>query len=99
MAFAPTGDKKIQTFCEYVYDTYVCDTARILPSKWARYLPKDMFYEAHTEVYFLTDALFEIQERNYWLTKKSKKSCEKAFIQEVMDDFEDGRIHIIDYVK
>jgi len=57
-------------------------------------------------VYLLTDALLEIQEQSYskmlstGLTKQSKKSCEKeAFLQEVMDDFEDGRKHVIDYVK
>jgi len=122
MAYAPPGDKQIREFCEYVYDTYVCETARFPPSVWAKYSPRicrttnacegfharlnGMFYYAHPDVHLLSDALLEIQERSYskmlsvHFTKQRKRSSAKeASIQQFMDDYEDGKIHIIDYVK
>ena len=59
-----------------------------------------MFYHAHPNIYLLTDALLELQEQSYTkmlsvnTTKQRKESSDKErFIEEVMNDFENGRYY------
>jgi len=65
-----------------------------------------MFYHSHPHIFLLIDALLEIQERAYskmlsvTITKQFKRSRDKEiFIQRTIDDFEEGKITSIEYVK
>lgn len=119
---AEPNDSRIHDFSNYVYENYISSTARFPPPVWADYTARisrttnaceslhsrlnSMFYHAHPNIFVLTDALLEIQERSYTkmlsvnVTQQRKESADKeAFIRNVMTELEKGEINTAEYVK
>ena len=86
------------------YSYTLCHTTNACEGLHSRM--NNMFYQAHPDIFKFINALLEIQDEAYSkmlsteITHQRKESREKQeFIKEVTDDFENGTIDMMLYVK
>jgi len=86
------------------YSYTLCHTTNACEGLHSRM--NNMFYQAHPDIFKFINALLEIQDEAYSkmlsteITHQRKESREKEeFIKEVTDDFENGTIDMMLYVK